>query len=82
MFELKRYQNDTIRALAEYLRMAHEKGASEAYSEYMKDKGLMGVQYNTYDLGDIPYVCLRLPTGGGKTVLASYGSSAPIHGQR
>jgi len=73
MFELKRYQEDTITALAEYLRMAREKDAETAYIEYMKDKGITGVGYNTYDLGDIPYVCLRLPTGGGKTVLASYG---------
>jgi len=73
MFELKKYQTDTITALAEYLQMAREKGASDAYSEYMQDKGIQGVSYNTYDLGNIPYVCLRLPTGGGKTVLASYG---------
>lgn len=73
MFELKRYQTDTITALAEYLQLAREKGASDAYIAYMKDKGIKGVSYNTYDLGNIPYVCLRLPTGGGKTVLASYG---------
>jgi len=73
MFELKRYQTATIEALAEYLQMAQEKGAETAYIDFMKDKGIVGVSYNTYDLGNIPYVCLRLPTGGGKTVLASYG---------
>jgi len=73
MFELKRYQHSTIEALAEYLQMAKEIGAAEAYVAYMKAKGIDGVVYNTYDLGNIPYICLRLPTGGGKTVLASYG---------
>lgn len=73
MFELKNYQTDTITALADYLQMAYEKGAETAYIETMKEKGIKGVSYNTYDLGNIPYVCLRLPTGGGKTVLASYG---------
>jgi type III restriction enzyme len=73
MFELKRYQNDTIQALASYLRMAREMGAGPAYDKYMNDNGITCAQYDTHDLGDIPYVCLRLPTGGGKTVLASYG---------
>lgn len=73
MFELKRYQQDTINALAEYLRIAREMGAASAFTAFMHEKGVKGAIYNTYDLGDIPYVCLRLPTGGGKTVLASYG---------
>lgn len=73
MFELKRYQQDTISALAEYLRWARTMGAASAFTAYMQEKGIIGAIYNTYDLGDIPYVCLRLPTGGGKTVLASYG---------
>jgi type III restriction enzyme len=30
------------------------------------------VPYRHYAFDQIPYVCLRLPTGGGKTVLASY----------
>jgi type III restriction enzyme len=30
------------------------------------------VPYRHYAFEQIPYVCLRLPTGGGKTVLASY----------
>jgi len=38
----------------------------------MKEKGIETSFYSTFDLGDIPYICLRLPTGGGKTVLASY----------
>lgn len=73
MFELKRYQQDTINALAEYLRWARTMGAASAFTAFMHEKGVKGAIYNTYDLGDIPYVCLRLPTGGGKTVLASYG---------
>jgi len=38
------------------------KPGSEGSIRYVKPTGLDG----------IPYVCIRIPTGGGKTILASY----------
>lgn len=64
---LKRYQEQALDALAAYLRRAGEVGAKAAFREateapYSDAPGLPG----------LPYVCLRVPTGGGKTVMAAY----------
>ena len=72
MFTLKRYQQETLKVLRKYLEKARLISPSQAFSDIMKEQGITNAPYNTYGLGNIPYVCLRLPTGGGKTVLASY----------
>jgi len=73
MFTLKDYQTRALEALAEYLYAARlENDPDRAFREYWRQRGADLVAYRTFDLGNVPYVCLRLPTGGGKTVLASY----------
>ncbi len=75
MFELKDYQKKTLAALENYLTLARMKGAEQAFNECLSadDSGSAIPPYKKMTgLEDIPYVCLRLPTGGGKTVLASY----------
>ncbi|MCD4827915.1 MAG: DEAD/DEAH box helicase family protein [Candidatus Cloacimonetes bacterium] len=73
MFELKEYQNRALEALAEYLYNARlENDPDSAFRRFWRERGVDGVAYRTFELGNVPYVCLRLPTGGGKTVLASY----------
>ena len=72
MFELKNYQNETLRVLGEYLREARRKNPAEAFENSLKRQGRPAAGYNLHGLYNLPYVCLRLPTGGGKTVLASY----------
>lgn len=71
MFELKRYQTNTLDMLRRFLREARLSSPESAYRKVLSEQGI-AAQYNTHGLGDIPYVCFRLPTGGGKTVLASY----------
>lgn len=74
---LKKYQQNTLDALTKYLqRCAVYKDVKKAYSESTKENfGAEGL-YNDAGFTNIPYLCLRLPTGGGKTLLASH--SIPI----
>lgn len=70
MFQLKNYQNNTLEVLANYLNGARISGAKEAF---YKIKGNSNIPYHAiHGLEDIPYVCLRLPTGGGKTFLSAH----------
>ena len=70
MFQLKSYQNKTLSALERYLKQARIVGAKEAYFTV---KGNNNIPYHVIDdLEDTPYVCLRLPTGAGKTLLSAY----------
>lgn len=73
---LKKYQQNTLDALTKYLqRCAVYKDVKKAYSESTKENfGTEGL-YNDAGFTNIPYVCLRLPTGGGKTLLASHSIS-------
>lgn len=75
---LKKYQQNTLDALTLYLqRCAIYKDVKKAYAASTKENfnGAEGL-YNDAGFSDLPYVCLRLPTGGGKTFLASH--SIPI----
>lgn len=71
-FKLKTYQTQTLAALRRYLEGVARLGrASTAFYDqtgrpYLEAPGLEGV----------PYVCLRVPTGGGKTLLAA--SAIPV----
>lgn len=71
MFKLKKYQKNAIDALREFLSLYQEKGAEEAYRELCIYNG-WGQQSEYYDLfKGAPAVCLRVPTGGGKTIIAA-----------
>ena len=75
MFALKDYQNRALAALAHFLTEAKGGTVAEAFkTSYIKQE-LDPVLYRHYDFGEMPYICMRLPTGGGKTVLASYAVS-------
>lgn len=75
LFELKIYQKKTLETLEKFLGKARIFGLEQAFTECKPDD-LSDERWPSYKkierLKDIPYVCLRLPTGGGKTVLASY----------
>lgn len=65
-FTLKRYQAQALDALDKYLRAARMQGAAPAFSNET------GYGYNSEPFGETPCVCLRIPTGGGKTLLAAH----------
>lgn len=75
---LKDYQVKTLSVLRKYLEMCRLYGPAGAYDEIVNEpeqKQRLGRYAQGYKalngLEDIPYVCLRLPTGGGKTILAA-----------
>lgn len=77
MFPLKGYQEKALESLRLYLRACDEcKNADEAFIRTTKAIWGEALPYRRVtappELADIPYVCLRLPTGGGKTLLACH----------
>jgi len=67
-FALKPYQKRCIKELAGYLHRTFElKDADTAFYEQTRRK-----YYHVKALHGLPYVCVRVPTGGGKTALAAY----------
>ena len=71
-FPLKTYQTQALDALTLFLRQAETMGLEPAWAHAMAREGLAGVPYRAGELGGAPVVCLRIPTGGGKTLLASH----------
>lgn len=72
-FELKYFQKRTLEALGTYLEQARIIGVEAAFAKSAARPDGRIPQYRKIEgLEDIPYICLRLPTGGGKTVLAAY----------
>ncbi len=70
---LKKYQQTSLEKLTTFLqKCAIEKDVYRAYADCtLENFGKQGV-YNDAGFTNIPYVCLRLPTGGGKTILAAH----------
>jgi type III restriction enzyme len=71
---LKTYQQDALDALRAYLALARERqNASTAFYEYTERTEEAGRSYRRVTaLPDMPFVCLRVPTGGGKTLVACH----------
>ncbi|MBR1886084.1 MAG: hypothetical protein IJ812_06720, partial [Schwartzia sp.] len=70
--ELKNYQKQTLQKLAAFLAEAKVIGCGEAFSRQREAAGYAETYVPLSGMEDVPYVCLRLPTGGGKTLLGSY----------
>jgi|LGOV01.1.fsa_nt_gb type III restriction enzyme len=74
MFVLKDYQEWALDALREYFQECSRTGDANVsfYSVTGKTLGL-NIPYNKVEeLPGLPYVCLRIPTGGGKTIVACH----------
>ena len=69
--ELKRYQKQSIEALRAYLDEATKIGPSKAFTKLVQE-GLRTQYLPIKAMPDTPYVCLRIPTGGGKTVMGAH----------
>ena len=77
-----KYQQDTLATLRQYLSLARVSAPNTAFAEATST--LPAALRRDYmpladAIADAPYVCLRLPTGGGKTLLAAL--SIPIVGK-
>jgi len=67
-FELKTYQRRCLDEVAKYIRRTWElKDADTAFYEQTRR-----AYHHVETLRGLPYVCVRVPTGGGKTALAAY----------
>ncbi|MGX9188046.1 DEAD/DEAH box helicase [Stenotrophomonas sp. Ker107b] len=68
--QLKLYQTRSVNTLRRFLDEAQIMGAADAF-ESTVDKGLDTVYKPMPGLPDVPYACLRIPTGGGKTIMGA-----------
>jgi len=70
---LKTYQINALDSLKTYLEQARFLGAKAAYDDHEKPGVVNKRAFNSLpaSLDNVPYTCLRLPTGGGKTLLAA-----------
>lgn len=80
--ELKNYQKAVIQDLNRFLALLSEKQSiRKAYNQLWEEKGVcigeQGMPAYNASLQGVPHVCLKVPTGGGKTFLAA-NSIKPI----
>jgi len=71
---LKEYQQKTLDALQKYCQLtAQLNDADTAYYQLTRHIYGAGIPCNSIkELPGMPYVCLRIPTGGGKTLVACH----------
>jgi type III restriction enzyme len=75
--QLKTYQQRSLDVLGKYFQNCKQMGNANLafYATTLEVLG-EGVNYHEVDeLPGLPYVCLRVPTGGGKTLMASHAVS-------
>lgn len=68
---LKIYQKRALASLEDYLDDARLNGPDQAFVDNV-DKGLRDKYKPMPGQPNVPYVCLRIPTGGGKTVMGAH----------
>ena len=71
-FTLKTYQKLALEELELFLRQASTMGLEASWAHSMGRQSLPQLPYRTDELGAVPCVCLRIPTRGGKTLMASH----------
>ena len=74
--ELKQYQKEVLKEVGRFARTyAQIRDAATAYGVFMNAVGLTpgqgGVERYRDDLGGAPKVCVKVPTGGGKTFIGA-----------
>jgi len=62
---LKNYQKEALQSLDSFVNLAQSKSNAEAF------RAVTSEQYLEIDNSPAPYVCMRVPTGGGKTLIAA-----------
>jgi type III restriction enzyme len=80
MFTLREYQQHALDALRQYFRACVQlsnvgtpNAANISFYQCTLDTLGVGMPYHPIpELAGLPYVCLRIPTGGGKTFVACH----------
>ncbi|MBX8814328.1 DEAD/DEAH box helicase family protein [Ochrobactrum sp. MR34] len=68
LFTLKNYQHQTLENLSNFLKKTIELNDADTAFYSLTKRPFFAAP----GLPGLPYVCLRVPTGGGKTILAAY----------
>lgn len=71
MVPLKIYQCNTLAVLSNFLQEAKLIGSAAAFDKNRNAPSYSPEYFALPKLEDAPYICLRLPTGGGKTLLGA-----------
>ncbi|MDR3164798.1 MAG: DEAD/DEAH box helicase family protein [Synergistaceae bacterium] len=75
--ELKQFQRDVIDNLSRFLALLQETGdISKSFGTFWEERGVNvgyddGMESYKHSIPNIPDVCLKVPTGGGKTFIAA-----------
>ncbi|MBQ7454484.1 MAG: DEAD/DEAH box helicase family protein [Selenomonadaceae bacterium] len=69
--DLKNYQRQTLSTLKKFLSEAKLIGSAKAFTANRNAPSYSPEYFALKNLEDVPYICLRLPTGGGKTLLGA-----------
>jgi type III restriction enzyme len=74
MLTLKEYQQRSLDTLRDYFRLSQKLGdVDDAFYRLTRETYGQGIPYHAVEgLPGLPYVCIRIPTGGGKTLVASH----------
>lgn len=77
MLQLKEYQQRSLDALSAYFTECAQTGdADTAFYSATKRSFGQGIPFQSVkELPGLPYICLRIPTGGGKTLVACHSVS-------
>lgn len=70
--QLKSYQQDALSRVSHYFSGCLKSNPATAFEQSQQDGFLYKLPSEHPALRDVPYVCVRIPTGGGKTLLASH----------
>lgn len=73
---LKRYQVECLDELAAFLRAARDETAERAFNAKRRPSGSYRAIPGWKESAAFPYVCVRVPTGGGKTLMAAHAVSS------
>lgn len=69
MIQLKNYQKVALDVLTAFLKSSIVSGPVDAFKNTTQ---FQATPYKDQNFGNTPFACLRLPTGGGKTLLAAH----------
>jgi type III restriction enzyme len=77
--ELKDYQQRALTAIERFLTAAREDGSSASLARAFAEISGSPAPYRSHGFDGTPYVCIRIPTGGGKTLMAAHAIEKTRH---
>ena len=85
--ELNTYQKQVMRDLSAYMNCVnHSPNLFAAWRDYWAEKdiavGLVGVPTYNNSIDGVPHVCMKVPTGGGKTFMACASAACCLAGSQ